>query len=379
MKREKLNLAKNEKDDPPGAQTDTTKKQFWQTAYAHSIKNIKELTKKLPFYPEELNTLQKVEKEFHLRIPEYYLSLIRDKSDHTDPVYKQCVPSPEEIAGDIHEEIDPLGEVKKEATPFLIHRYKDRVLLLVTGRCFMYCRHCTRKRLWKGKNAEPTLKDIEESLEYVKKNKQIREIVVSGGDPLTLPTERLDYILSAISKIDNVEVMRIGTRAPVVYPERIDESLCRSLEQYDGLWINVQFNHPNEITPESTEACRKLQRAGIPISNQSVLLKGINDDPEVMKELCHKLQSIRVRPYYLFQCDPVVGATHFRTSIFKGVDIMEKMRGHTSGMCIPTFVVDGIDGRGKIPVGPNYVLSTSDEALTLRNYAYDVFEYYNPK
>ena len=239
----------------------------------------------------------------------------------------------------------------------------------------MYCRHCTRKRLWNKKCIDPTLADIGKALDYVRNTPQIREIVVSGGDPLTVNTERLDFILSEIAKIPTVEAVRIGTRTPVVLPSRIDERLCKMLSKYDNLWMNVQFNHPREITEESAAACRRLQRCGIPLSNQSVLLKGVNDDPQVMLDLCHKLQSIRVRPYYLFQCDPVIGASHFRTSVVSGIDIVEHMRGHTGGMCVPTFVVDGIDGHGKVPVGPNYLLSMNDEGVTLRNYENRVFFY----
>lgn len=350
----------------------------WQSSYAGSIKELDDLSNFIPFLPEEKVLLQKVIKRYHMRITPYFLSLIKDPSDHKDPIRMQCVPSIEEINDTMYENKDPLGEKKDSATPFLVHRYPDRALLIVTGRCFMYCRHCTRKRLWRAQIQDPTLADIEKSLEYVKATPKVREIIISGGDPLTLPTERLDHILSAVSSIDSVEVMRIGTRAPVVLPQRIDDDLCKTLEKYKKLWVNVQFNHPNEITPQSEEALRKLQKCGIPINNQSVLLKGINDDPKTMTDLCHKLMGIRVRPYYLYECDPVVGASHFRTSVFKGIDIIEKMRGHTSGMCIPTFVVDGPEGAGKVPLGPNYLLSTSDNEITLRNYEFSTFKYHNP-
>lgn len=245
----------------------------------------------------------------------------------------------------------------------------------------MYCRHCTRKRLWRNSsnnNIEPTLTEIQASLDYVRKNKEIREIIISGGDPLTLNQERLDWILEEASNISHVQVIRIGTRTPVVFPERITKSLCKILGKYNKLWVNVQFNHPVEITAESTEACRRIQNRGIPMSNQTVLLKGINDTPQIMKELCQKLQAIRIRPYYLFHCDEVVGASHFRTSVFKGVEILEKMRGHTSGMCVPIFVVDGPAGKGKIPLGPQYMISMSPTKVTLRNYNNEIIEYDNP-
>ncbi len=350
----------------------------WISAYKNSIKTIDELSRTFPLGPIEKQVLKHVTKTYQFRVTHYYLSLIKNIFDFNDPIRKQCIPSQAEMRKSGYDSIDPLGEEKTSPVSCLVHRYPDRALLVVTGRCFMYCRHCTRKRLWGANQSDPTLRDIERALVYVKQNEQIREIIVSGGDPLTLPTERLDYIINAISKLKNIEAIRIGTRAPVVFPQRIDKALCAMLEKYENLWINVQFNHPNEITPESEQACRRLQKKGIVLSNQAVLLKGINDDAQTMTELCHKLQKIRVRPYYLFQCDPIMGACHFRTSVFKGVEILEKMRGHTSGMCVPTFVVDGIDGKGKIPLNPNYLVSLAEDGVTLRNYNHETFFYGNP-
>ena len=366
-------------DDSGECKSEIILEEDWHAAYRNSLKNIDDLSRFVSISEEDKPLLKQVIKTFHTRIPLYYLSLIKDLNDADNPIRKQCIPSIEEIKGEIHEKIDPLGEEKTSPAPCLVHRYPDRALLLVTGRCFMYCRHCTRKRLWRSRIPEPTLKDIDLALSYVRQNRHIREVIVSGGDPLTLPTEKIDYILSSVAEIKNVEVIRIGTRAPVVLPQRIEGNLCKVLEKYENLWINTQFNHPDEITPQAILACKKLQRCGIVLSNQSVLLKGINDNAKIMLELCQKLQAIRVRPYYLYQCDPVVGAHHFRTSILRGIDILENMRGHTSGMCIPTFVVDGIDGKGKIPISPNYVLSASPEGLTLRNYKNETFFYYNPK
>ena len=350
----------------------------WHSAYKYSLKNIEELSSYLPIESREKLFLRRIIKTYRMRIPLYYLSLIEDHFNPLDPIKRQCVPTIEELSEGVQETIDPLGEERTSPISCLVHRYPDRVLLLVTSRCFMYCRHCTRKRLWKTNNFLPTMKDIKEATYYIKRNSQIREVIISGGDPLTLPTERLDHILSFISSVKHIEVIRLGTRAPVVFPLRIDAYLCTALEKYENLWINTQFNHPREVTTEAIGACRKLQRCGIPVSNQSVLLRGINDDPQVMIELCHKLQSIRVRPYYLFQCDPVIGASHFRTPLFKGVEIIEKMRGHTSGMCIPTFVIDGIDGKGKVPIGPNYLMSVSSKGVLLRNYNNEMFFYENP-
>jgi lysine 2,3-aminomutase len=351
----------------------------WLSAYKNSIKSVDELSRYIPLEDQEKKVIKQVCKLFHMRVTEYYLSLIQNPYNLEDPIRKQCIPDVREIKEDLYQKLDPLGEEKTSPTRCLVYRYPDRALLLVTNSCFTYCRHCTRKRLWHKSCCEPTLRDIQDALSYVKKHPSIREIIVSGGDPLTLPTQRLDYILSLIANIESVEVIRIGTRAPVVLPQRIDEELCHTLEKYPNLWINTQFNHPREITTYAEEACRKLQRLGIPISNQSVLLRGINDEPEVMKRLCQKLQRIRVRPYYLFQCDAVVGASHFRTSVWKGIEIIEKMRGHTSGMCIPTFVVDGEDGKGKIPLSPQYLLSTTSEGIILRNHNNETFFYFNPK
>jgi lysine 2,3-aminomutase len=338
-----------------------------------------QLAKFINFDATTLKALNEIIKQYHMLIPPYYFSLIKDLNDENDPIRKQCVPALEELFSNSLEKEDPLGEKKTSVTNILVHRYPDRVLLLSTSRCFMYCRHCTRKRLWQNDDVEPSLAEIRSSLDYVREHKEIREIIISGGDPLTLNQERLDWILEDASSIEHVQSIRIGTRTPVVFPERITKSLCRMLGKYDKLWINMQFNHPREITPESTAACRMLQKSGIPLSNQSVLLKGINDSVEVMKELCQKLQAIRVRPYYIFQCDEVVGASHFRTSVFKGIEIIEHLRGHTSGMCVPRFVVDGPNGKGKIPLDPQYLLSMTPDKVVLRNYNNEVFEYHNPQ
>lgn len=353
-------------------------KQEWVLALKESIDNVNKLSKFFPLTNQEKEVLTAVSQQYQMRVTRYYLSLIKDQNDPLDPIKRQCFPSLEEILETPQDDIDPLGEEKTSPLPFLVHRYPDRVLLLVTSRCFMYCRHCTRKRLWQKHIPDPTLNDINAAVEYIRNNTNIREVIVSGGDPLTLSTERLDHILLLLYSLPNIEVIRIGTRAPVVIPQRVDRSLCAVLKRYDNLWMNLQFNHPREVTPEAINACRKLQKCGIPLSNQSVLLKGINDNAQVMAELCHKLQSIRVRPYYLFQCDPVVGAGHFRTSPMDGVKIIEKMRGYTGGLCVPTFVVDGIDGKGKVPLSPEYLVSHSPEGLTLRNYRNEVFFYEDP-
>lgn len=374
-----MELCGSLQEEPGSIKTTVIKEETWLTAYKNSIKTPDEIPVAAATTPEEKESLNKITQIYHMRIPQYYFSLIKEPANPQDPLRRQCLPSIEETYESEIENIDPLGEEKTSPTPYLVHRYPDRVLLLVTSICFMYCRHCTRKRLWKNTAPDPSLKDISQALTYIKANPRIREIIISGGDPLTLNTERLDYILCRVSQIKSIEAIRIGTRAPIVLPQRIDTSLCSVLKKYANLWINLQFNHPREITPMSTAACKKLRDCGIALNNQSVLLKGVNDDAEIIKELCAKLQSIGVRPYYLFQCDPVVGAAHFRTSLFKGVEIIEKMRGHTSGMCVPTFVIDGINGKGKVPLAPNYLVSTLKEGVLLKNYKNDLFFYDNPR
>lgn len=374
-----IQLGYPEASDQQVCPTGIFSEQHWHIAYRNSIKNAHELARHIPLSAEEKVRLKQVAGLYHMRIPLYYLGLIRNPLDPDDPIRKQCIPSVEELHDSGHEHLDPLGEEKNSPTPCLVHRYPDRALLIVTSRCFMYCRHCTRKRLWRTENSVTSLRHIEQSLRYLRANRQIREVIVSGGDPLTMPTERLDYILRSVSAISHIEAIRIGTRAPVVFPQRVDDHLCRTLEKYDRLWINVHFNHPREVTDEAEAACRKLQRCGIPLNNQTVLLRGVNDDPQLMTDLCHRLQRIRVRPYYLFQCDMVVGTAHFRTSVFKGIEIVEHMRGRTSGLCIPMYVVDGVDNKGKVPLQPNYLLSVSDEGVLLRNYESKPFFYYNPR
>ncbi|MGC9023135.1 MAG: KamA family radical SAM protein, partial [Dissulfurimicrobium sp.] len=273
---------------------------------------------------------------------------------------------------------DPLEEEEDSQVPGLVHRYPDRVLAVVTNRCSMYCRHCTRKRIWHEPEAERSYQDLQRMIDYVAATPKVREVIVSGGDPLTMNMDKLDWFLGALEAIPHVEVLRIGTRIPVVLPMRITDELCAMLGRHRPLWLNTQFNHPNEVTPEAALACDRLLKTGIPVSNQTVLLRGVNDSLEIIKALCHALQRIMVRPYYLFECDPVKGAEHFRTSIWTGVNIIEGMRGHTGGLCIPTFVVDATGGGGKIPLQPFYLLSANDEEVIFRNYEGLIIRYPNP-
>ncbi|MBO8137212.1 MAG: KamA family radical SAM protein [Desulfotomaculum sp.] len=274
---------------------------------------------------------------------------------------------------------DPLHEDVDSPVPGVTHRYPDRALLLVTDQCSMYCRHCTRRRL-AGSHDKPLPKSqTDKAIKHIKSNNSIRDVIISGGDPLTLCDSKLEYILKQLRSIKHVEIIRIGTRMPVVLPQRITDKLCSMLKKYHPIWVNTHFNHPNEITEESKKACQKLADAGIPVGNQSVLLKNVNDCQHIYRKLVRELVKIRVRPYYLYQCDLSVGIGHFRTSVSKGIEIIESLRGHTSGLCVPQFVVDAPGGGGKIPVNPQYMISQSDSKVVLRNFEGKLFVYHETK
>lgn len=338
----------------------------WQTQ--NSIRSVRQFRELLPFAPDELEAIGRLEGEYKTAIPPYYFSLI-DPSDPRDPIRLQSVPSPlEEVSG--FELDDPLEEDKDSPVPGLTHRYPDRALLVTTPNCTMYCRYCTRKRATLTRGGwEGVSKDDERMIEYVRKTESIRDVIVSGGDPLTLPIGKLRYYLENLKAIDHVDVIRIGTRVPVTLPQRLyDNELIDLLASAEKVYIQTHFNHPREITPEAARVCKTLLKAGMPINNHAVLLKGVNDDLGTIRVLLRGLLRIKVRPYYLFHCDPVTGAGHFRTSVWKGLEIMEGLRGHMSGIGIPTYVVDSPHGGGKIPLMPNYLVSMSDDAVILRNY-----------
>ncbi len=322
-------------------------------------------------------TLKNVCNKYPVRIPKYYFSLIKEKSDG---IYRQCIPSEKEIL-DVMGEEDPLCEESRiqEGVPSLItHRYPDRILFRISNSCAMYCRFCTRKRKVGDPNKQPTGKEIEKALLYIKEHLEIRDVILSGGDPFMLQDILLEKILSAVHKIISQRengIIRIGTRVPCVFPQRITPELCNILKKYHPLYVNTHFNHPAEITPESKKACGMLADAGIPVGNQTVLLKGVNDSPEIMKKLMQGLVSMRVKPYYIYQCDPVKGANHFRTRVERGLEIYKSLRGHTSGLCVPHFVIDAPGGGGKIPLIPEYVQSIDDEKVVLKNYEDKKFEY----
>jgi lysine 2,3-aminomutase len=331
--------------------------------------NLREFYQK---FPECMDDIQKVRKVYPMKISEYYLGLINEKDD---PIWKQCIPDLKELQDTVNDE-DPLLEEEYTPVPCLVHRYPDRVLLLVSNKCAMYCRFCTRKRKV-GKEVVITKDMIRNAIDYIGKHKEVRDVILSGGDPLMLDDETLEWIISSIRAIPHVEIIRIGTRVPCTMPARITPELVNMLKNYHPLFINVHFEHPTEITADSKRACELFVDAGMPVSNQAVLLKGINDDPKVLKELFHKLIAMRVKPYYLYQADQVKGTEHFRTTIEEGVNIMHKLIGFTSGMCIPQYVVDA-PGGGKIPLIPEYSQYRTEESLFLKNFEGKLVEYKNP-
>lgn len=350
----------------------------WAWQLQNSLTSVDQLAGLVRMTHEECAALRETTKKYPVAITPYYWSLV-DFADPHDPVKKQCFPSHDEICYHVSGVEDPLAEEEDMVVPGLVHRYPDRVLMIVTNICAMNCRHCTRKRLWAGGRKGFSRDQVDEMFAYIRSTPAVRDVVVSGGDPLMLSDENLEYILRNLKKISHVEIIRIGTRAPVVLPQRITGDLVSMLRKYRPIWLNTQFNHPKELTPRSIRACDRIVSAGIPVNNQSVLLKGINDDPVVMKTLCQKLLAASIRPYYIFQCDPVAGTEHLRTPVWKGIEIIENMRGHTSGLAVPTFVVDAPGGGGKIPLQPGYLISMSDDYLVFRTYEGRIIRYPNPK
>ncbi len=349
----------------------------WRWHFRNRITNVEELAKYIPLSAQEQRQLELVTRKYPLAITPYYLSLI-NIDDPDDPIRTQAIPSFQEIAFAGMGYEDPLEEKRHSVVPGLVHRYPDRALMVLTDICPMLCRHCTRKREWHKGTWVRTTDEIEKMLDYIRVHKEVRDVILSGGDPLTLPTSRLEEIISRVRQIEHVEIIRIGSRFPVVLPQRIDRELCAMLSKYGPIWLNTHFNHPREITPESALACERLVRAGVPVNNQSVLLRGVNDSVATQTELCHGLLKIRVRPYYLFQCDEVQGTEHLHTPVETGIKIMEGMRGYTSGLAIPTYVIDLPHGGGKVPLQPQYVLAQTKDELILRNYQGHVFHYRNP-
>lgn len=349
----------------------------WRWQLSNRIMTLEQLEQVINLTDQEREGIKHSLKFLRMAITPYYASLM-DPDDPNCPVRKQAVPTAKELNISEGEMVDPLYEDIDSPVKGLTHRYPDRVLFLVTDQCAMYCRHCTRRR-FAGETDAPLAREyIDAAIDYIRQNKKIRDVLISGGDPLTLSDGRLEEIISKLRAIDHVEIIRIGTRAPVVLPMRITESLISMLKKYHPIWLNTHFNHPKEFTDDSRKALAMLADAGIPLGNQTVLLRGVNDCPRIMKELVHELVKNRVRPYYIYQCDLSRGLSHFRTSVAKGIEIIEYLRGHTSGFAVPTYVIDAPGGGGKIPVGPQYLVSTGEGKVVLRNYEGGIFVYQEP-
>ena len=350
----------------------------WKWQVKNRIETYEELSQYFTFSPEEAEGIKKALAKFRMAITPYYLSLI-DPNDPYDPIRRQCIPAGAECNIAPADLNDPLHEDEDSPAPGLTHRYPDRVLFLITDMCSMYCRHCTRRRFAGQKDDESPQDRIEKCLEYIERTPEVRDVLLSGGDALMVSDKKLEYIISRLRAIPHVEIVRIGSRTPVVCPQRITDDLCNMLKKYHPIWLNTHFNHPNEMTPEAQAAVAKLADAGIPLGNQTVLLRGVNDCVHVMKKLMHELVKNRVRPYYIYQCDLSMGLEHFRTPVSKGIEIIENLRGHTSGYAVPTFVVDAPGGGGKTPVMPTYVISQSPDKVILRNFEGVITTYTEPR
>ncbi len=381
-------VAECEVEEPPSICTSPSTRRFfsqvpqelwqdWKWQFRNRITTVEELTKHLKLSLKQQAQLKLVTEKYPVSITPHYLSLI-NPDDPNDPIRKQAIPSFQELALGCMGFEDPLEEKRHSVVPGLVHRYPDRALMVLTNLCPMLCRHCTRKREWQSGVWVRTQPEIDAMLDYIRSHKEVRDIIISGGDVLTLSTERLESVLASLRLIKHVEIIRIGSRYPVVLPQRIDEELCNMLSKYGPIWLNTHFNHYREITPESAAACDRLVRAGVPVNNQSVLLKGVNDTVEAQLKLCQGLLRIKVRPYYLFQCDEVQGTEHLRTPVQTGIEIIRGMRGFTSGLAVPAYVIDLPGGGGKVPIQPNYVVSQNDDEIILMNYEGKFFNYRNP-
>ena len=348
----------------------------WRWQLSHRLNTAEEIEKVIPLTGSERKALQ-TQGLFRVDVTPYFISLI-DPTDPDDPVRRQVIPRSEEMQAFTAMMEDSLAEDRHSPVPGLVHRYPDRALMLVTTQCASYCRYCTRSRIVGDPGQTFSQADFDLQIEYLKRTPQVRDVLLSGGDPLVLAPKILEQILTRLREIPHIEIVRIGSRVPVFLPMRVTQELCDMLAKFHPLWLNIHVNHPSEISLELEQACDRLTRAGIPLGNQSVLLAGVNDNVHIQRDLAHKLVRIRVRPYYLYQCDLVEGAGHFRTPVAKGIEIMEGLRGHTSGYAVPQYIIDAPGGGGKIPVMPNYLLSMSDHKVILRNYEGYVTTYEEP-
>ncbi len=346
----------------------------WRWQLRHRLTSLQALETLIALTPEERQGVEKAGDKLALAITPYFFNLI-DRTNPECPIRRQVIPRIEEMTTASWELVDPCGEDDHMPVPGLVHRYPDRVLFLVTDRCAAYCRYCTRSRVVSGAGEQQLHTDFSEAIAYIRQHPEIRDVLLSGGDPLLFSDDRLDQLLGQLRSIPHVEFLRIGTRIPLFLPQRITPSLCAILKKYHPLWISIHTNHPLEATSEVRDACARLADAGIPLGNQAVLLRGVNDSLAVMRALMHKLLMMRVRPYYIYQCDLVQGTHHLRTSVRRGLEIMEGLRGHTTGYAVPQYVIDAPGGGGKIPIAPDYVLAHDHERVVLRNYEGQVFEY----
>ncbi len=350
--------------------------QDWRWQLKHRLNSIGELAEIIRLTPEEEEGIR-ASGILRLDITPYFASLI-DPDDPTCPIRRQVVPTGRELVPFTAEMRDSLAEDLHSPVPGLVHRYPDRVLLLITTQCASYCRYCTRSRIVGDPHANFSPQEFEAQLDYLRRTPQVRDVLLSGGDPLILSPKVLEHVLSSLREIPHIEIIRIGSRVPIFLPQRITPELTDMLAKYHPLWMNIHVNHPKEITPEVEDALDRLSRAGIPLGSQSVLLRGINDHPAIMHKLMRELTRCRVRPYYIYQCDEVHGAGHFRTTVAKGIEIMESLRGHMSGYAVPTYVVDLPGGGGKVPVGPNYLLAQGSNRVVLRNFEGYIGTYTEP-
>ncbi|WP_202079723.1 lysine 2,3-aminomutase [Caldalkalibacillus salinus] len=359
---------------------DVTDEQWndWMWQLTNTIRTVEDLKQVINLTPEEEEGVRVSMKTIPLNITPYYASIM-DPDDPRCPIRMQSVPISSEIDKTPYDLEDPLHEDEDSPVPGLTHRYPDRVLFLVTNQCSMYCRYCTRRRFSGQVGMGVPKKQLDGAIDYIRRTPEVRDVLISGGDGLLINDRILEYILRNLREIEHVEIIRIGTRAPVVFPQRITENLCNILKKYHPVWLNTHFNHSLELTPEAKKACEMLVNSGVPVGNQAVILAGINDSVRIMKKLMHDLVMTRIRPYYIYQCDLSEGIGHFRAPISKGLEIMEGLRGHTSGYAVPTFVVDAPGGGGKIPVAPNYIVSHSADKVVLRNFEGVITSYPEPE
>jgi len=349
----------------------------WRWQLRNSFTTAEALSRVMTLTDDEITTLQRLKNRLPLRITPYYLSLIYDSAPGS-PLRRTMIPTSDELITTEAEMADPLNEMGSSPVPGIVHRYPDRALFTVTQFCSSYCRYCTRSHSV-GKLGHLTKAEWDRAFDYLREHTEIRDVIISGGDPLTMNDSKVEYLLSNLRAIKHIEMLRIGTKVPAVLPQRITPQLVAMLQKYHPLYMSLHFTHSEEITPETSRACEMLANAGIPLGSQTVLLKGINDDPATMKSLMHKLLTVRVRPYYIYQCDLIPGSSHFRTTIETGIDIIEHLRGHTSGYAVPQLVIDAPGGGGKIPILPAYVVESGPEKWVLRNYKNNQYTYPNKK